>query len=847
MKKRIILFFILIELLIVFLCYKSFNHKNVLYEKINESKNEMFAIYLQQTNGSYAKSSAEKWPVDDYKYNSYRSGCIDTQGNELKDVLFFDNNTNKALLATNKQAYCFLYFDLSRALYTVTKNNSKLGDNYTIYNGSHNDSPTGNGEKNIYYFKTESKDNESQGLDLRNKWNVVFAGFCWQMFRTTDTGGVKMVYNGRAESTTNSNGEAVYSCGDNREWIWGSETHDLNMLSNAWYGTSYVYENGMYKLSGEKVQKRFKGSGTTLHGMYTCNLNSENGTCKPLYKVVSGGSTNTASVNTTIPFSTIGNSIYNEANSFTSLGYMYGDVYSIRGEAVSKSQSFSGRDNMITATSRISVNIWFADDVRYIASEGKYELINPYQYSSTDDLVNAENKYTFLSNSNTAKKSYVYYITNVYGENNGTVGIIQYQNNNKYKKIYYSNSVIDHNDGTYSLDHPEEFQISRWKDHRSDYYGKYFCFGGNANCDHPVYIFNDGNTNYTYYSYINIDKITLSKSRNDLFLKDASTVRTDVLYQNLSDYEDYKYTCGNTDTTCSSSNLKYITSFNNNGSFSFTYYPNRYFGASVTYDGSMFNLNDTIELEQSLDFNKLKGHHYYCSEFGSKRCSEVRFIYYYNNSFGYEYLTLSNGEKGINDVLYNMFKKNTTDSVVKTVIDKWYEDNLSSYSRYLDNVTFCNNRSFYNAGGLGENNSIQSKPIFGDFNGQTAYNDTTNMTLECPNEEDRFNTTNNKAKLKYPIGLLTAPEVRLINNKYTVSINYDYWLMSPGGRMNNSSARKVSGSYVYRWGQINEIYYTTSDESAPYYSHGVRPVIALKSGIEYSKGHGTTTSPFVVE
>ncbi len=37
----------------------------------------------------------------------------------------------------------------------------------------------------IYYYRGEVDDN-----------NVIFGGYCWKMVRTTDTGGVKIIYNG---------------------------------------------------------------------------------------------------------------------------------------------------------------------------------------------------------------------------------------------------------------------------------------------------------------------------------------------------------------------------------------------------------------------------------------------------------------------------------------------------------------------------------------------------------------------------------------------------------------------------------------------------------------------------
>ena len=39
------------------------------------------------------------------------------------------------------------------------------------------------------------------------------------------------------------------------------------------------------------------------------------------------------------------------------------------------------------------------------------------------------------------------------------------------------------------------------------------------------------------------------------------------------------------------------------------------------------------------------------------------------------------------------YKKNTNDSLVKHVVDDWYEKNLRIYSRFFEDTIFCNDRS----------------------------------------------------------------------------------------------------------------------------------------------------------
>ncbi|MBQ3308043.1 MAG: hypothetical protein IJG68_07635 [Bacilli bacterium] len=78
-------------------------------------------------------------------------------------------------------------------LYNVIQAEANSGDEYVLeYTGSHKDSFTTNGTEKIYYW-TASYNNSNTVLD---KINVLFGGYCWQMYRTTDTGGVKLIYNG---------------------------------------------------------------------------------------------------------------------------------------------------------------------------------------------------------------------------------------------------------------------------------------------------------------------------------------------------------------------------------------------------------------------------------------------------------------------------------------------------------------------------------------------------------------------------------------------------------------------------------------------------------------------------
>ena len=176
-------------------------------------------------------------------------------------------------------------------------------------------------------------------------------------------------------------------------------------------------------------------------------------------------------------------------------------------------------------------------------------------------------------------------------------------------------------------------------------------------------------------------------------------------------------------------------------------------------------------------------------------------------------------------------------SIIKGVLDTWYQNNLTSYTDKIDgNVGFCNDRTPTSGTGLGTNAT--------DY---AAYNRLVNNkqpSFECSNSSDLFTTsesTNGNKTLQYPIGLITADEVafaggvyKKTNTGYYLHTNEYYWTMSPYG---------LNGSYA-------RVFYVDYDGWLDYLSvygeYGVRPVINLKSNVQFSEGNGTAENPFIV-
>ena len=176
---------------------------------------------------------------------------------------------------------------------------------------------------------------------------------------------------------------------------------------------------------------------------------------------------------------------------------------------------------------------------------------------------------------------------------------------------------------------------------------------------------------------------------------------------------------------------------------------------------------------------------------------------------------------------------NTTNSTIKGVIDTWYKNNMTSYTSKLEDIVFCNDRSYTTSG---------SSLCFGAYNRLVSNKQ---PTLKCQNTRDKFtvNTNNGNGDLTYLVGLITANESAyagavygeldktfyLYSGIYTWTLSPYYFEYSVATVFTNSPNGGMYGANV-----------TSS-------SVGVRPVISLKSGTILSSGSGTASSPFVVE
>ncbi len=426
-------------------------------------------------------------PISNEKYYAYQNVTKKTDDLFCKGYLFkgweIDEENSKDITKVNDDVFQMPGHDVTiRAIWTkqsIVK--SMVGTIYekpTLYkileeaaqaktyareyNGSHKDSFTEDGTHKIYHWYAEyGTAGNALASDILNKNNVIFAGHCWQMIRTTDTGGVKMIYNGEAENNQCLNTRGTH--------VGYSSKTTQSMSTTYYYGTDYDYDSTTKKftLTGTVT------TGTIKTGQYTCKQTSASATCTTLYYVdtLNNGTTyNVFQLNTNSHYSQFGTLQFNQQyTSPADVGYMYNTRYTYQSKTMTTTES-------MLLNKALSTNYWYADEIEYNSNTGKYSLLNPYQVSTTTDYANLVGKYTFTNGTETYTNSSVYYIAEV---NGSTMYCIQLQSGNNlayYNDTYtYGDSYTDNGDGTYTINNSSTIERKDWYTGYSNVGNKYVC------------------------------------------------------------------------------------------------------------------------------------------------------------------------------------------------------------------------------------------------------------------------------------------------------------------------------------------------------------------------------------
>ena len=272
-------------------------------------------------------------------------------------------------------------FDTNALINQLKTENSSC---FTKYTGQVTDQP---GQpvtaSNVYFDK------------CADKRNIIFNNMCFQMIRTTETGGIKMIYNGEPDN----NGECGSSIG-NHKGIVGANGSTQTLNAEYLYGDSFTYDitNNTFTLTDTTTATWSDSTYENLLGKFTCK-NTE-GTCTTLYNI-NGYSNNTKAYTSSY---TIGDTNYAQigTGSFNAnyrspamVGYMFNKVYNWVANSAPTSGSLMG------------------NDVSY--SNGTYTLLPADGESVLGTTLDATHHYTCNTTSSTCTKvRYYYYINGSY-------------------------------------------------------------------------------------------------------------------------------------------------------------------------------------------------------------------------------------------------------------------------------------------------------------------------------------------------------------------------------------------------------------------------------------------------
>lgn len=620
-------------------------------------------------------------------------------------------------------------------LYNVIKNEADSGGFAREYTGFHQDSISEKGNKKIYHYYAET--DEEAEIVSSQKNNVLFAEKCWKMIRTTDTGGVKLLYNGVPNETG-----SCQETGITPVYI-GTVSGNINTLAGEYYyGTSYEYDDltKKFKLSGDIMHAEWSADTfQSIINKYTCVQENPDDSCDGILYIVD--SITVPIVNIQIPIymliyssqsNSIGNTVYNisdfESDSSdycviypSAVGYMYNPTSSKRKNYININET------VIKSGEPLFSTIYYSSS--YVTSNNKYRLRLPSKTSSSSDYSKMIRKYTLESTVLLGTSEKMKYVV---GASGSTIYYIEltYPNDLDYYNYTYAygDSYVDNGDGTYTINNASTLKRIDWFNNYSKVKNKYMCkLNTNNKCENIQYV----------------------------------TSSTKEKYEGLAVDGVAKHSSG------------------------------------YTYENGHYKLSDDATTKWDIIENEttnVDNMHYACySEINeNNECEKLIYIYNFNGT-SVSGIVLENGKDvgaALKEMLYdeNVNQKN---SIAKTAVDEWYKHQMTNYTEYLEDTVYCSDRSIIDLAGWNPSGGKIKLPL--KFKEYTLSND-----LSCQNITDRFSLNNSKAQLKYPVGLLTGNEVNLLGNKNIINQKSPYYLLSPTKITDTSHLRLISDTGEYK-------------------------------------------------
>ena len=369
--------------------------KNTILKNTNTEVVNTYRLYMWiSDNVVIGNDTNADYDIDTWNSDIFASIKVTVTG-DFQDKELYENTLN---------AKIFNEFN-NNATYIKSYNKTVISNNPTFT--TQDTVGVNNNKQDVLYYT---------GSDALEHGNVLFAGYCWQIVRTTDTGAIKLIYNGVAvDNKCETSRSSITFKGINASESQVS-ARATDMTSASVYGRSYDYDlaTGMFTLTETEGLPPSWSASTykQLIGTYTC-MSGET-TCNEIYYVGHYQSATSASaakykIGDVASYTQLGTSYYNAYYDSPALvGYMYNDVYRyMGGSTTAPSGTFVnsvtwddtnmkyilGND---TATTLDTTHHYICDDetctkVRYYYCIFTYNSTNDYYYVLLENGKTIEN------------------------------------------------------------------------------------------------------------------------------------------------------------------------------------------------------------------------------------------------------------------------------------------------------------------------------------------------------------------------------------------------------------------------------------------------------------------------
>jgi len=280
--------------------------------------------------------------------------------------------------------------------------------------------------------------------------------------------------------------------------------------------------------------------------------------------------------------------------------------------------------------------------------------------------------------------------------------------------------------------------------------------------------------------------------------------------------------------------------------------------ATFTFSNSVSRTGNTYTLDTSagqsitgtwadVRVDAAKRYHYFCTD-GTTVCDNNKIgyaIYFGSSTEGY-CIPIGKFYGGYDniDAVKTAMHANTYDSIAKAVIEAWFDvEGLDVYEDDLEDAIFCNDRSYISGALKSEDDDGIRFSYHAAYGRNVIKNAQDNFepSLNCSDKNDSFtkdDVINGNGMLNHKVGLITADELTMAGSGYSGFDNTAYlytgqqvWSASPAYFNSNSAV---------------EFSWNSNMSSSSTTARGLRPMVSLKAGTEYTSGTGLKTDPYIV-